>query len=197
MGLEKECRWARQLVVRRGRASDGRRSRPNAGARCGLGLRRCGCGYLVCPHVRCPADQGECDSDAECEYHNERGGRRVSSVRGVYGHREAPAAWLWSHRRHGGSEKVELSRHMHSFLFRHASWTAVTLGTMLTASREQMSRKCLHHHVAKFARPHNRFPAATADQMTMVAQRMAGQRLRDQDLIIEDDSGLRLTAVAH
>ena len=60
-----------------------------------------------------------------------------------------------------------------------------------------MSEKHLHHHVAKFASPHNQCPAATADQMTMVAQRMAGQRLRDQDLIIEDDSGLRLTAVAH
>ena len=64
-------------------------------------------------------------------------------------------------------------------------------------SREQMSQKRLHRHVAKFASLHNQCSAATADQMTIVAQRMAGQRLRDQELITEDDSGLRLTAVAH
>ena len=51
---------------------DGRRGRPNAGARCGLGLRGCGSRCLVCPHMRHPADQGERESDAECECHDYR-----------------------------------------------------------------------------------------------------------------------------
>ena len=106
----------------------------------------------------------------------------MSSVRGVYGHRETPVAWLWLRRHHGSSENAQLTRHMHSFPFRHASWIAVTLGTTITVSREQMSEKRLYRHVAKFASPHNRCPAATAGQMTMVTQRMAGQRLRDRDL---------------